>query len=244
MGSAAETLKAKGEWRGSPLRKKKEQEGYKEPFQGESLGGFATCGVGSGRSKGRGKEGASQQFRGSETASQGRQMGEQVLYLPSSNSAEQSCHQTLKGVIKAAAKPISEYSFGSFSPHQSQRTAWPSPAVCRAPAPGAGRSAALGDSGGRRWQLEPCKPLREKPRLPGSSGGTGAFLLPIAAPRAGRRDVRGDRPKQDLGRATEERGCPFLGAPGFGAHAAHPFPGQQACVASGCQASTEKSRCA
>lgn len=60
---------------------------------------------GSGRSKGRGKEGASQQLRGSETAWPGRQMGEQVPYLPSSNSAEQSCHRPLKGVIKAAAKP-------------------------------------------------------------------------------------------------------------------------------------------
>lgn len=226
----------------SSKEKKQEQEGYEEPFQGESLGGFATCGVGSGRSKGRGEEGASQQLRGSETASQGRQMGEQVLYLPSSNSAEQSCHQTLKGVIKAAAKPISEYSFGSFSPHQSQRIAWPSPAVCRAPAPGAGRPAALGDSLGRRWQLEPLQaPAGEAPatwllRWDGS----------VSAPHCrsqGRAEGRARRSscpelKQDLGRATEERGCPFLGAPGFGAHAAHPFPGR---VASGRQASTEKS---
>lgn len=120
---------------GLSSKKEKEQEGYEEPFQGESLGGFATSGIGSGRSKGRGKEGTSQQLRGSETASQGRQMGEQVLYLPSSNSAEQSCHQTLKGVIKAAAKPISEHSFGSSSLHQSQRIPWPSQAICCAPSP-------------------------------------------------------------------------------------------------------------
>lgn len=81
--------------------------------------------VGAGRSKGRGKEGASQQFQGSETASQGRQMGEQVLYLPSSNSAEQSCHQALKGVIKAAAKPSSGQSLGSSCLHQSQQIDWP-----------------------------------------------------------------------------------------------------------------------
>lgn len=104
------------------------------------------CGAGSGRSKERGKEGASQQFRGSETALQGRQMGEQVLYLPSSNSAEQSCHQTLKGVIKAAAQPIFGHCFGAFPLHQSWQSAWPSLAVCCAPNPGSWCPAALGGS--------------------------------------------------------------------------------------------------
>lgn len=84
------------------------------------------CRAGSGTSKGRGKEGGSQQFRGSEAASRGRQMGEQVLHLPSRNSAEQSCHQTLKGVIKAAAQLISGHCIGAFLLPQSQQSAWPS----------------------------------------------------------------------------------------------------------------------
>lgn len=145
MGSAAEGRKARGERCGSPLRTKKGQEGYEEPFQGESLGGFATSGVGPGRSKGRGKEGASQQLRCLETASQGRQMGEQVLYLPSSNSAEQSCHQSLKGVIKAEAKPFSGHSFGSFSLINLSELPGPVQPHAVLPAPGAGCLAALRD---------------------------------------------------------------------------------------------------
>lgn len=104
------------------------------------------CRAGSGTSKGRGKEGGSQQFRGSEAAWRGRQMGEQVLYLPSSNSAEQSCHQTLKGVIKAAAQPISGHCFRAFLWPQYQQSACPSPAVCCAPSPGSWCPAALRDS--------------------------------------------------------------------------------------------------
>lgn len=69
---------------------------------------------------------------GPETALQGRQMGEQVLHLPSRNSVEQSCHQDLKGVIRAAAEAVSGHSCGS-SLHQSQQTAWLSPAMCSAP---------------------------------------------------------------------------------------------------------------
>lgn len=87
------------------------------------------CRACSGRPKGRGKEGASQQFWGSDTTWQGRQMGEQVLHLPSSNSAEQSCHQTLKGVIKAAAQPISGHRFGTFPLLQCRQSAWPSPSA-------------------------------------------------------------------------------------------------------------------
>lgn len=89
---------------GALLRGKKEQEGHKEPLQGEIQGGSATCVGSSGRSEGRRKEGASWQFRGSETARQGRQMGEQVPNLPSSNSAERSCHQTLKGSHQSCSK--------------------------------------------------------------------------------------------------------------------------------------------
>lgn len=69
---------------------------------------------------------------GPETALQGRQMGEQVLHLPSRNSVEQSCHQALKGVIRAAAEAVSGHSCGS-SLHQSQQTAWLSPSMCSAP---------------------------------------------------------------------------------------------------------------
>lgn len=88
------------------------------------------CRAGSGRSEGRGKEGASQQFRGSETALQGGQMGEQVLHLPSTNSVQQSCHQTLKGAIRAAAQPISGHCFGAFPLPPSQQSAQPGRVLC------------------------------------------------------------------------------------------------------------------
>lgn len=83
-----------------------------------------------------GSGGSQSTVTGPETNLQGRQMGEQVLHLPSRNSVEQSCHQALKGVIKAAAEAVSGHSCGSSSLHQSQQTARPSPVMCSAPSGG------------------------------------------------------------------------------------------------------------
>lgn len=106
-------------------------------------------------------------------------MGEQVLYLPSSNSAEQSCHQSLKGVIKAEAKPFSGHSFGSFSLINLSELPGPVQPHAVLPAPGAGCLAALGDCVGTRWQLELCTAPRERPWPLGSSGGRERFYSAV-----------------------------------------------------------------
>lgn len=75
-------------------------------------------------------------------------MGEQVLYLPSSNSAEQSCHQTLKGAIKAAAQPISGHCFGAFLlPKSLSKVLGPAWLCVVLPALGAGVLLLLGTAG-------------------------------------------------------------------------------------------------
>lgn len=91
------------------------------------------CRACSGRPKGRGKEGASQQFWGSDTAWQGRQMGEQVLHLPSTNSAEQSCHQTLKESSKLQHSPSLGIALALFPCFSLGKVPGPAPVLCSQP---------------------------------------------------------------------------------------------------------------